>query len=624
MEDAGGEHWQAQQQWAEEARANGSPHHQARTVAQVSKHLNLGGTPTANEENQEEERNRPVTVAKGGRQGWTAIDLGGQGLRALSDVLFRYDFLQKLYLNHNNLHHLPASIGRLKSLVELDASSNQLRELPAEIGMLTNLERLMLVDNHLRTLPFELGHLCKLVALGVEGNPLNEDDMKVRIMRTGIKEFIEYLRDEMPGESLIFPCWFVSGLESSADKKLDPEPPTNRDWLALEETLNGASQPEMFTAFSYNILCDKYATRSQYGYVPARVLNWEHRKEVILGEMLAQDPDIICLQELDKYNYDEFFRPKLAESGYKGYYAQKSRHETAPTDQARHIDGCGTFYKEKKYILLDSQHLNFGRKAVERYGRNASADMINRVWQRDDIGTVVLLENRTTGSRMIVANAHFYWDPAYKDVKLIQVAVLMEELSRLGEEYIKVPACKNKKVFQFSDAEEIAEPIPEPGPSQEYSSVTQVPVIICGDFNSGKDSAVYDLLADGQLASKHEDLGDRNYGSFSEIGMSHPFTLKSAYSSIGELSFTNYTPGFTDVLDYIWYSANSLRVSGLLGDVDKEYLQRVPGFPNFHFPSDHLALVAEFVVCGNKKLKVTEADFGSGSGSGSGSQRNRK
>ncbi len=203
MDEPGGEHWQAQQQWAEEARANASPHHQARTVAQVSKHLILGASQTGNEEVQEEERNRPVTVPKGGRQGWTAIDLGGQGLRALSDVLFRYDFLQKLYLNHNNLDYLPSTIGRLRSLVELDVSGNQLRDLPAEIGMLINLERLMLVDNHLRTLPYELGHLYKLSAFGVEGNPLNEDDMKTKIMHMNTKEFIEYLRDEMPGESLL-------------------------------------------------------------------------------------------------------------------------------------------------------------------------------------------------------------------------------------------------------------------------------------------------------------------------------------------------------------------------------------------------------------------------------------
>jgi CCR4-NOT transcription complex subunit 6 len=91
--------------------------------------------------------------------------------------------------------------------------------------------------------------------------------------------------------------------------------------------------------------------------------------------------------------------------------------------------------------------------------------------------------------------------------------------------------------------------------------------------------------------------------------MTHPFKLKSAYGAIGELPFTNYTPDFKDILDYIWYSSNSLHVSALLGEVDKDYLQRVPGFPNYHFPSDHIALLAEFTVKG-KKGKVVEADFG--------------
>jgi CCR4-NOT transcription complex subunit 6 len=91
--------------------------------------------------------------------------------------------------------------------------------------------------------------------------------------------------------------------------------------------------------------------------------------------------------------------------------------------------------------------------------------------------------------------------------------------------------------------------------------------------------------------------------------MTHPFKLKSAYASMGELSFTNYTSDFTAILDYVWYSSNTLHVSALLGEVDKEYLRRVPGFPNFHFPSDHVALLAEFTVKG-KKGKVVEADFG--------------
>ena len=337
-------------------------------------------------------------------------------------------------------------------------------------------------------------------------------------------------------------------------------------------------------------------------------MNWDFRKGLILDEIRERDADIVCLQELDKYSYDEFFRTKLSYNGYKGFYAQKSRAETLG-EQAKYVDGCGIFWKEKKYVSLHTEHMVFGRKAVERPGAKASADMLNRVWQRDDIAVVTLLENRTTGSRLIVVNAHIFWNPAYKDVQLIQVAVLMEQLAKLAEKYSKMPACTNKNLFRFSDAEDGDESVPEPGPSLEYASGPQIPMIVCGDFNSGAGSAVYDLLTHGGFKGQHSDLSERDYGSFSN-SMSHPFTLKSAYSSIGELSFTNYTPTFTDVLDYIWYSSNALRVSGLLGEVDKEYLQRVPGFPNFHFPSDHLALMSEFVVTSKKAGKVVEANFG--------------
>jgi len=187
---------------------------------------------------------------------------------------------------------------------------------------------------------------------------------------------------------------------------------------------------------------------------------------------------------------------------------------------------------------------------------------------------------------------------------------MMEELAKIAEKYAKMPPCTNKNLFRFSDAEDGNEPLPEPGPSLEYSSGSEIPMIICCDLNSDARSAIYDLLAHGGIKSQHSDLDERNYGAFSDAGMSHPFTLKSAYASIGELSFTNYTPNFCGALDYIWYSSNALRVTALLGEVDKEYLQRVPGFPNFHFPSDHLALLAEFSVSSKKANKVVEADFG--------------
>lgn len=47
---------------------------------------------------------------------------------------------------------------------------------------------------------------------------------------------------------------------------------------------------------SYNVLCDKYATRQQYGYCPSWALVWEYRKAAILKEILDSTADIIALQ----------------------------------------------------------------------------------------------------------------------------------------------------------------------------------------------------------------------------------------------------------------------------------------------------------------------------------------
>lgn len=392
------------------------------------------------------------------------------------------------------------------------------------------------------------------------------------------------------------------------DRFTEPKAPRDREWHELEDVSGGDDQDTIKT-ITYNILCDRYATPSYYGWVPERVLGWSYRKTLIIEELRDLRADIICLQELDRTSYDDFFRPELAASGFKGYYGQKGRAETLG-ESAKFVDGCGTFWKDKKYILLDSHHLVLGRKAVERPGAKASADMLNRVWQRDDIATVVFLENRVTGSRLIVANTHLYWDPAFKDVKLIQAAVMMEEITKLSEKWTKFPPATNKQVFRFSDSQD--EPAPDPGPSLSYSQGNQIPLIIAGDFNAATGTAVYDLFTKKGMGADHTDLVGRDYGAFSRAGMSHQFTLKSSYAQIeDEMPFTNYVPHYVDILDYIWYSSNNLRVVGLLGQIDPEYLKQVPGLPNFHYPSDHISICAEFKVEKQRNVqKAVEADFG--------------
>ncbi|PSN62698.1 hypothetical protein BS50DRAFT_501789 [Corynespora cassiicola Philippines] len=589
------EHWALQLELAQKAREMTQSHSHARTHPSVNKSVVAGNSNGAQKEADKEERNRPAAPrAEDAKENhiWTILDFGGQNLKVITSALFQYTFLTKLYLNCNKLTYVPQQIGRLRNLTHLDLSLNDIRYLPPEIGMLVNLKQLLLFDNHLETLPYDMGSLYQLEMLGIEGNPI-PDDLKSIIVEHGTTELIKHFRENAQG----------------------PAPPPERDWIVVNEPTD--ANQETVTALSYNILCDKYCTQSQYGYTPSAALSWDNRKEMILAELRERNADIVCLQEIDQESFNDYFRAELAHNDYKGVFWPKSRARTMAEREAKLVDGCAIFYRNSKYVLLDKQLIDFANTAINRPDMKGEHDIFNRVMPRDDIAVIAFLENRMTGSRFIVGNVHVFWNPAFTDVKLVQVAILMEGITKFANKWAKHPPCLDKAVYRFTngdgeDGKETPDVIEEPGPSMEYSDGAQIPLLLCGDFNSLPNSGIYDLIVQGNLSNSHADLGSRKYGNFTRDGISHPFSLKSSYSSIGELAFTNYTPSFKGVLDYIWYSTNTLQVVGLLGDIDKEYLNRVPGFPNYHFPSDHIALYAQYVVKSRKEKKVVEPDFGQG------------
>lgn len=381
-------------------------------------------------------------------------------------------------------------------------------------------------------------------------------------------------------------------------------------------TENEAPEKDRFTVISWNTLCDRAATQAAYGYAASSSLSWQRRKYLILDELKARDADILTLQEVDIENYNEFFAPNLAQE-YKGVFYAKGRARTMSEKEAKNVDGCATFYKHSKYMLLQKHVISYSHEAINRPDMKGEHDVYNRVMPRDHIALVLFLENRQTGTRLIVVNTHLTWEVWFSDVKIIQVAILMDQLSKKAEEYAKWPPTKDKdkEIFRFSAAGEdsVDGPDavkPDPVPSVSYESGTQIPILVCGDFNSTHDSGVYDLITQGSLSNSHAELGNQKYGDFTRNGMTHPFSLQSSYGKIGELPFTNWTPDFRQVIDYIWYSTTTLQVAGLLGQVDPTYMSRVPGFPNYHFPSDHLLLMAEYAVKERKERKVVEADFG--------------
>jgi CCR4-NOT transcription complex subunit 6 len=401
-----------------------------------------------------------------------------------------------------------------------------------------------------------------------------------------------------------------------------PPPPEPRKDIVIQEDV--APHLERVKVFSWNILCAKFATGSQYGYTPSGALSWDYRKQEILDEMRIRDADILCLQEMSTDVYREFFTPELAKNDYRGIHWPRPKAKTMSEKDAGGVDGCAVFYKASKFILLDKHLVDYATIAINRPDMKTQHDIFNRVMPKDNIGIICLFESRATGARMIVACTHLAWEPTLADVKLVQTAILMENVTRLAEKYVHLGAIKDKKnmhvPLSFDDGPDKRKDLPEPAPSQEYRSNTEIPLFVCGDYNSTKNSSVYEFLSTGRVAPDHKELKPYQYGTLTRDGADHPFSLRSAYQHLkgtpDELTFTNYTPNFQEEIDYIWYSTNTLEVVSLLGPPDPSYLKRVPGFPHYHFPADHIQILAEFTIKPRKEKKHvqhSQQDYGSGS-----------
>lgn len=522
----------------------------------------------------EEEEDQRIRIKENNNQLWTGLDLSGQLMSGISDKLFRYSFLRRLYLNGNNIKEIPKSIGELKSLRVLDISSNKLTSLPPELGMLFNLRYLYLFDNDVKEIPAQFGNLVSLEFLGIEGNANMDKDVISIIAKKGTRGLIIHLRDE---------C-------------IQIKPPKPRNWIAIgddgepmikEDELKPVNDVDLhskennsFTLMSYNTLCQHYATPKMYKYTPSWALNWDYRREKLTEEIVLYSANIICLQEVETRSYEEYWVPFMLSKGYHGVFHCKSRAKTMNEKGAKKVDGCATFYQTGVFELIDKKILEYGRLVISQDKFKKTDDVFNRFMNKDNIASVSILQHIPSGKKLVIANTHLHWDPEYNDVKAMQVAVLLEELQGLVKKYIN-----------------------------SRDDINKIPLVICGDFNSQTDSAVYQFISQG-LSKNHYDLKDRDYGKYTSEGLSHPFHLRSAYDVIGELPFTNFTPTFTEVIDYIWYSTATLSVKGVLGETDKEYTDQLIGFPTSYCPSDHISLVTRFEFKKQASGKRIKADFG--------------
>ncbi|XP_052134477.1 carbon catabolite repressor protein 4 homolog 6 [Oryza glaberrima] len=209
-------------------------------------------------------------------------------------------------------------------------------------------------------------------------------------------------------------------------------------------------QAERFKVLSYNILADYLAQEHQFLYerIPSFIMDWNWRKEKLVFEFGLWSPDILCLQEVDKFTDLE---QEMATRGYNGIWKMRTGNAT---------DGCAIFWRTARFQLRYQEDIEF-----------------NKIDLRDNVAQICVLESVIPGNvqtesspnhpqqakQIVVCNTHVLYNPKRGDIKLGQVRTLLDRVYALSK--------------TWNDA----------------------PVIICGDFNSTPKSPLYNFMLEQKL-----------------------------------------------------------------------------------------------------------------------------
>jgi len=476
-----------------------------------------------------------------GQTRFATLDMSGVNLRVLPPALFGPEFSQitSLYLGDNKLSVFPIALTKMTQLQCLHLERNALTDIPREIQCLRELRELDLSNNQLTKLPPELGCLWQLLSLNLAGNRFEYADNS--FLNQDVPVIVRRLLDK---------CEFPQDLM------------IEREWR-MEQFLEPNKGP-VFRIMTYNILAEVFCNPHFYGYCPTKHLSADYRRTKVLEQIRKYDPDILCLQEVDRVQYDKI-KAELHPKGFESYFEQKTRTHRMRPDEVPFVDGSATFWRADKFKLVESCVHSFQALSQKKFnsiqGDKTGFFQLN---SKEHIAVATVLETKTsTPKRFALSNTHTFWDPAYSYIKLMQAQMQIEEISELQKKHTTDPA-------------------------------HPLPLILAGDYNSTPTSGVYQLFSTGNVPADHPDWMKMNFGKYTSEGISNSLSFVSAYHTNGEPEYTNCGNDYVGCLDYIWMTPESFRPIRVLDVIPMAQLDPVlKPFPNPAFPSDHVPLVAD-------------------------------
>lgn len=205
-----------------------------------------------------------------------------------------------------------------------------------------------------------------------------------------------------------------------------------QSWLARPK-----EDQSKLRVMSYNLLADLYATRGidqkvMYNHCKVDFVARTRRMPLLVHEILAHQPDIICLQEVDSIIFEQLLRPVLKAHGYHGYYSNKV---------AAQKEGCAMFWSLQVFDEDAAQEEFALRDLVESQpdGDQTDWDSLDQIKSlldhcpelgcvvREKVGQILqvatlrLKNQNGKAESLVVGNTHLFYHPMADHIRAIQV-----------------------------------------------------------------------------------------------------------------------------------------------------------------------------------------------------------
>jgi mRNA deadenylase 3'-5' endonuclease subunit Ccr4 len=158
------------------------------------------------------------------------------------------------------------------------------------------------------------------------------------------------------------------------------------------------------TVMSFNILAQCYTHQFLAEGTPKGVLDWETRAPKIINEITRYSPDIVCLQECDRW--DNFMAPEMERHGYSGTFKIRTGGRE---------DGVAILWKQDTFELHSSESIEYGM-----FGGVGLVVCLSR--KIPHAASHEPLESSRTEMKISIANTHLYWNSKEMEYILLRQA----------------------------------------------------------------------------------------------------------------------------------------------------------------------------------------------------------